>query len=230
MDNPIDELWRRLDCIRREAKARIGPKYFFPPEEIKTLLTHAEICRCLSLLPELQSNPLDVHRFASIIQTTAVLVFAILLYDGNHSHILRFLTRQDTNTRLHYTEEALHYLDPRVRRQFLARQWEFIPVHFSRHDPVHRKLSCHAVLPILSETEAGRGGFGTVWKIELNPSCQSLVPMMVEQDKELAPSPKPVVLARKELEEGDGETERRVLYLLQTLKHPNIVEYLGSYR
>jgi len=175
MDEAVNGLRQRLSSIRRTSRTGSGPKHFYPPAEVRDLVTHADVCACLSLIPALRHNERDTSRYASLILETSVIVFAILLSDGNQSHILEYVVRRDTDERIHYGEDTLYYLPALVRSRFVERQWEFDPVHFGR-DYIHMKINPSAILPILSETGAGAGSFGTVWKVQLYPSCQSLVP------------------------------------------------------
>ncbi|KAI8721440.1 Serine/threonine protein kinase [Fusarium sp. LHS14.1] len=151
---------------------------------------------------------------------SSLLIFAVLLSNGDEAFILDFIFRRDTDERIPYTESGLDYLPLEVCERFVSKQWHFSPVIF-QNNQVHREIHIDAVLPILSETEAGAGGFGRVWKTCLDADCQKLV--QVHGKKE-------VIIARKELEKGaSGFSERAILDLVQTLKHPNIVEFLGSY-
>lgn len=172
----VDDLRQRLLGIRRTACASSVKRYFYSRVEVESVLDLKAIHDCLASNPKLAGNERDVGRFASFVRESSLLTFATLLSDGNHAHILDFLIRRDTDGRIPYSEDSLYYLKPEhVRAQFVQRQWEFHPVVLQRHD-IPREIHRDAVLPILSETRKGTGGFGTVWETELYPTCQSLVP------------------------------------------------------
>jgi serine/threonine protein kinase len=119
---------------------------------------------------------------------------------------------------------------------------------------IHMNLRAKDVLPFLTETEGDEGGFGKVWRVEIHPSCQRLLPELrgdasggtsvstndTDETREVRYSSSKkraclkikqgVVIARKALKgDADGVNERQILDLLGTLNHPNIVEFLGSY-
>lgn len=146
------------------------------------------------------------------------MIFAILILNRDEQYILEFLYRRETDSRLTYTEEGLYFLPLGVARDFANHQWEFCPVILKRAE-IHRVLKPNDVLPFLEDDVVGEGGFGTVFKVKLKNDCQKLISANQE-----------VVVARKELQDRQSNAnERTILDLLQTLKHPNIVQFLGSY-
>jgi len=85
------------------------------------------------------------------------------------------------DNRIPYAEESLHFLSKVEARQFVQRQWEFIPVVLTAR-AVHRKIQDEKILPFLEEECVGELGlgFGTVFKVKLYQPCQSLIPLDVE--------------------------------------------------
>jgi hypothetical protein len=152
-------------------------KYFYPPGDVKKLLTTPVIRESISSIPSLREDQLNL--FASLIQEENLKTFAILLSDGHQYQILEFLFRRLNDDRIPYAEESLHFLSKVEARHFVQRQWEFIPVVLTRR-AVHRKIQDEEILPFLKEEHVGEGGFGTVFKVKLYQPCQSLVPVDAE--------------------------------------------------
>ncbi|KAI0382928.1 kinase-like domain-containing protein [Hypomontagnella monticulosa] len=214
-EQPSEEIRRQLMTLTRHAKFGEDTKEFICADELKEVLTEQDIRDCISTIPFLensQDDGRDIRRYASLIWESSLTIFAILLADANHKYILRFLFRRDTDQRLAFTKEDLYYLPELARDRFVERQWTFHPVMLTP-DGIHRDINPKAILPFLSHTTAGAGGFGTVWKVKVYPRCQTLVTQ-----------------TPGELNEGhQGVGERRILSLLNSLKHPHIIEFLGSY-
>ncbi|KAF2812458.1 kinase-like protein [Mytilinidion resinicola] len=223
----MSKLRDELSKLRKDARCARERKHFYPLSEITELLTFDQICASLR---SNWKNERDVARFASLIHETNLKTFAILLLNRDDAHIVEFLFRRETDSKIPYSDDGLYFLPPLVAREFLERQWEFHPVIFEKGD-IHRKVREEEILPILEEEKAGEGGFGTVWRVKLHPRCQRLVPSGPETASERPKEAvKGIVVAWKELKDGDtGDDERAILELLQTLRHPNIVEFLGSY-
>ncbi|KAK0646795.1 kinase-like domain-containing protein [Cercophora newfieldiana] len=229
METIAHRLRSRFTEIERTTHAGDSPSYrFYSRPEVEELLTADCIADCLTEFARFKTTARhDIRRYASIIRQSSMLIFAALLLDGHEAYIMEFVLRRDTDERLPYTgDDFKEYgdleLPPLVRAHFLKRQRELKPVMLGGDD-IHRQIHPDDIIPIMSQTKTGAGGFGTVWKTGIYATCQRLVP------QEEA-SHGVVVVARKQLEDGlTGANERAVLRLLQTLKHPNIIEFLGSY-
>jgi len=154
-----------------------GPKrHFFSRLEMEGLLTFDCIAGCLAELDRLKlTGRHDIRRYASIIRQSSMLVFAALLLDGHEEYIMEFLLHRDSDERLPYTIDGLEYLPPLVRSHFLQRQRQVNPVLLGG-DEIHRQIDGDAIIPIVSQTKAGAGGFGTVWKTTIYPTCHCFDP------------------------------------------------------
>ncbi|RYP46351.1 hypothetical protein DL768_007414 [Monosporascus sp. mg162] len=166
-DHPLEETRRRLMSLRRCARFGEDSKEFICAGELREVLTIDDIRAGISAIPILrdQDNERDLRRYASLIWETSLTIFAILLADGNHQHILKFLFRRDTDQRLTFSTDDLYYLPDLVRTHFVERQWRFHPVTLTL-DGIHRDINPKAILPFLSHIRSGCGGFGTVWKVQ----------------------------------------------------------------
>lgn len=246
------DLRERLLNLRKDVAREKG--YFYPYSEIENLLTLNEIHRSLSSIPTLCGNDRDLARFSSLVRETNLKIFATLLLNNDEAHILEFLYRRETDSKLPYIENGLYFLPSSVALAFIERQSQFDPVVLEK-GVIHRTLRPKDVLPFLAEEEGNSGGFGKVWRVEIHPSCQRILPELngvasggtsistndSDKAREVRYSNFPkkhvcliikqgVIIARKELKgDADGVNERQILDLLGALNHPNIVEFLGSY-
>lgn len=177
-DSPSATMASTAETLRKEListrKSSRGSPHnrFYTRLDLASIITDARIRDILSQLPGL--NERDVRTYATLIMDTAFLIFAILLSNGHELFILRFVFRRDNDNRIPFSEPSLDYLPPEVCESFVNKQWQFSPVVFDTNEP-HRDLDSNAVLPIMSETCVGTGGFGTVWKISLDARCQRLL-------------------------------------------------------
>ncbi|KAE8354536.1 kinase-like domain-containing protein [Aspergillus coremiiformis] len=136
----------------------------------------------------------------------------------------RFLTTPQ-DARLPIKEEELKkILDQEARAQrFYEQQWEFVAPVF-RPDSSHRLIDPSAILPFTQNRELGSGGFGTVYKVVLDPGHQRLTTDTNGRSE--------IIIVRKEIaksEQSDPNDEERILSMLRCLKHPNILELYASY-
>jgi hypothetical protein len=167
-------LREELQQLQKEAQCSRGPKSFYPPHDVRALLTLDRIGECLSKILSLSRDPRDIHRFSSLVWETSLTIFATLLLNGHEKHIMEFLYRREMDSRLPYTRESLYFIPKDVAFDFQNRQWELIPVILQPGE-IHRELGPHEVLPFLSDQATGEGGFGTIFKVQLETTCQKLV-------------------------------------------------------
>jgi serine/threonine protein kinase len=216
MQAASEELRQRISSVRRES---FDGHSFYCPAEVREALTLDAVTGYLQHLPALQDNPLDVGLFATLILNSATLILATLLADGNGPDVLGFVHRQFTDEQMHFDAATIKFLPELVRDQFLQRQREFRPVILTTNG-VHQTIDDKWILPFLAKTELGNGSFGSVSKVRIPARCQDLV---VCSNKE-------VEIALKVLKGGEsGELERATLSWVRTLKHPNIIGFLGSF-
>lgn len=160
--------------LQRESRCSRDRKTFYSPYDVKIFLTLDRVREQITLAPSLCSDPRDIDRFSSLIWETSLTIYAVLLLNGHESYILYFLHRRETDLRLPYTVDGLYFLPPVVAREFVKRQWELCPVILKKGE-IHRELGPYEVLPFLDDEEKCEGGFGTVFKVSLETTCQSLI-------------------------------------------------------
>ncbi|KAL7762872.1 hypothetical protein ACKLNR_006230 [Fusarium oxysporum f. sp. zingiberi] len=215
----MTDIYTDLLGIRRKAQGS-SKGYYYTRNSLNSVISETRVQAILSGIPSLKGNERDVCRFARLVMNSAFLILAILISNKDEGYILEFLFRRDTDERIPYTDSSLDYLPEVVRKNFVDKQWQFNPIILQRGQ-VHLEIQGDAMLPILSEEKVGAGGFGTVWKTGLDADCQTLIQSHTTKE---------VFIARKEQERDiSGSTERAILDLVQNLRHPNIVEFLGSY-
>jgi hypothetical protein len=173
----MSSLQEDLSSLRQDSRCKGRKFFFYPPHAVGKLLTSEAIRTSISSIPSLREGQLDL--FTSLIQENNPRTFAILLINGDQVQILEFLYRRLTDDRIPYAEESLYFLPKAKARQFVQRQWEFIPVILAKGE-IHRKIQDDEILPFLDDECSGKGGFGTVYKVKLCPPCQSLVLEEVE--------------------------------------------------
>jgi hypothetical protein len=159
-------------------KVPVGGRSAVPPEELSRVLTKDRIQRQLWAIPNLIKHELDAALFANIIRENYLKIFAILLDIGAECEILKFLVRQEKDSRLPYAPEGLAFLDETITSHFVTTQWSYNPVLLgqSENGGIHRNLDEGNVLPFIHETHCGDGSSATVYKVEVLSSCQSILP------------------------------------------------------
>ena len=164
-----------LQELQKESRCSRERKIFYPPHDVRELLTLDRVGESLSKIPSLSRDPRDVHRFSSLVWETSLTIFATLLLSGHEQHIVEFLYRRETDSRLPYTSESLYFVPRPVALEFVNRQWALRPVILQPGE-IHRELEPREVLPFLDDQVVSEGGFGTVFKVRLEGTCQKLVP------------------------------------------------------
>ena len=211
-----EELRQRIFSVQRKS---LSGRVFYCPAEVKDILTLAVIVDYLRPLSEFQDSPLDVEVFATLIHSSAQLIFASLLADGHGPSVLSFVYRQYTDAQMPFAKTAVGFLSALEVDHFLKSQWEFRPMILGV-TRIHQTIDDDWILPFLRRTELGSGASGIVSKVQIPTTCQDLI---VSSDYEIS-------VAVKVLRGGEnGHVERATLNLVHALNHPNIIEFLGSY-
>ncbi|KAL9120617.1 MAG: hypothetical protein Q9187_002825 [Circinaria calcarea] len=158
---------------------------------------------------------------ARIVLNEAPKIFAILLELHCEQVFVRFVESDVLDSRLPLDEAILRNIIPEAAQRFECLQWEYLAYQFKRGQ-YHKKLSQKQVLPYLQQENIGGGGYSTVYRVLIPPQHQTFIGDA---------SSKGIELIRKELRSfgQDEKAEAELLFLLGSLKHPNIVELLASY-
>lgn len=171
----LDEVRRDLWQLEQKSKCARGANKFFSPAQVKRLFSADTVRKCLSELSLCKDNPRDLSLFASFISDNNSSTFALLFLDGNESHVLEFVFRRQCDSKIPYSEDALHFVPAQVAKQFLDRQQQLTPVILERGN-VPREIGNDEILPFTHDELITAGGFGSVFKVLISTSCQRLLP------------------------------------------------------
>ncbi|KAF2648100.1 kinase-like protein [Lophiostoma macrostomum CBS 122681] len=155
-------------------------------------------------------------------------IFAILLHIYEVKSILKFIAYDELQPKsldqsLPFRQDVLHFLPTETAGRFCEAQWQFSAPTFSRNF-AHRELSKRTVMPITRSIHIGKGSVGQVYEIELHPGHHKL--HQLEKGGSVRIARKQISIPPKNRSIQD---EGRVLSILNSLKHPNILELIGSY-
>jgi hypothetical protein len=164
------DICAELDALEIE---NFEHKLFIPLSKLEQLLTPERIVALL------QQH--DIKFYLQTETTNAVLknglrLFATLASIRGINLITRFLEADyfsggHFDSKLPLSESALLTIvrDPERCLQFSRKQWRFLaPV--LREDQSHRELDDRTIMPFLSSTPIGKGGFSNVFKVRVDAS------------------------------------------------------------
>ena len=174
----MDSLRSDISAIRIESRSKASRGSFFPRDPLLSILTGARILEAISSCEKI-ARPDERRLIGSLVLDKFPLVFSILLYDGNEDELLKFVHRQEYDTRLPLGESDLNFLTPSAARAFSERQWEFISPLFTKYN-VHWELKISEILPFLHDEYLDNGSGGSVFSVKLCPGHQRLVAAEVE--------------------------------------------------
>ncbi|KAI4160296.1 MAG: hypothetical protein LQ342_005888 [Letrouitia transgressa] len=186
-------------------------------------------------------------------------VLAILMMLDHEYLITKFVEKdnllKDTtiDSRLPFPVAALESIlsNKRLAIRFETRQWEVISPYF-RPERNHRILPESTILPFTHQEAIREGGFGHIWKVSLPPghhefeylrtgplsSDQNAAQRSTENSSRSIDKGQ-VHIVRKIIKHGDDplpsmtdpmfKNEERILSLLRSLRHPNMIQLLASF-
>jgi hypothetical protein len=169
----MTDLRDRISLLRQACTGAAEIRYFYPFSDLLSLLTENEIHAALEQIPEIHSSSRDLRRFSSVIREDYLRIFATLVMTRDEKYITKFLYRRETDLKLPFVGSELDFLTAAVRDGFLERQFQFHAVVLE-YGAIHRKLRPEEILPFLSSTRKGEGGFGTVWTVKVHPTSHAL--------------------------------------------------------
>lgn len=167
----IGKLWRE---IQDNLVTTPYEEKFLPADKLHNILTSSAIH---SAVTELHCGPEHRINLADTIYHQGQRVFAMLIYNGWHDHIIAFRKHGALDSRLPLSEEdAVAITNHDVGRRLVQEQWMFFPYTFPQsmweYDcQVERKM----IIPLISIEQIGSGAFSTVERIGISPSQQNFV-------------------------------------------------------
>lgn len=237
---------------RRIQKLRIytddEDRCFIPQKALYNLLTREELRNVLTNCNGISSYHLD--DLVKIVFRGARRIFAILVLLKGEEKLISDFVRSDgfqlsaLDHKLPFSKETLsEIVSPDTIDDFYSVQWEFVAPIFSK-GILHRVLDPRTRLPFLFHRDTGKeGGFGHIYELEIHPENHrfTVTPGNSVSETDSYCIVRLLILTmfqpnfvRKEFlpntaDPGSFETELHNLNLLNNLKHPNILELLGSW-
>jgi hypothetical protein len=148
-------------------------KYFIPLGKLKRLFTRERIG---DLLQQHDIKFYDRTEITNAVLNNGLRLFATLASIRGISFITQFLKADhfsggQFDSKLPLRESSLKAILPNSETctQFFKKQWRFLaPV--LREDQSHRELDDRTIMPFLSSTPIGYGGFAKVFKVRVDAS------------------------------------------------------------
>jgi hypothetical protein len=153
-------------------------KCFVPLSKLQVLLTRERI---LDLLQESDIKFYDRNEVTNAVLNNGLRLFATLASIRNIDCIVRFLKADyfsggQFDSKLPMNESNLQTIlqNEDISRKFFRKQWTFLaPV--LREDQSHRELDDRTIMPFLSSTPIGHGGFANVFKVRVDASHHQIL-------------------------------------------------------
>lgn len=165
----MNQLKSEIKHLRRQNASH---RYYIPESSFFKLITEEVIRRSLATSPSYQRDEI-VQR----VLDRGRKIFGILALIDCTAELSKFIdVDQLQDTRLPFKKETLIqdvHLSSAEAEDFFERQWELTAPTFYR-GTLHRCLPNNTVLPFPKEKKIGRGSFGTVYEVTLDPGHQEL--------------------------------------------------------
>ncbi|KAJ0108126.1 hypothetical protein J7T55_007245 [Diaporthe amygdali] len=234
------------NMVRSDSK-----RWFLPETSLRTTFTPAAVQKAVE---QLCCRPDQRINLVEAILCAGVKTFAILVWMEKEDHIVSFRAHQALDDRLPFSEELAKTAAPDFGAR-LAReeQWRLLPFRFppKMHEH-HLEIEENRILPLVGRPhDLAEGSFGQIVTISVWPTQQDFVPDHVSSPRfglrklddsvsrftdcrpALPQQTSPVQLILKRLKTRISkkayQQEQMCLRLLNQLRHPNIIPFLGSY-
>ncbi|KAI5846856.1 kinase-like domain-containing protein [Tricharina praecox] len=212
-----------IDTLRLEIgklhQQSVDGRSFVDPHDLKSLLSRRAIAEVIHLcaVPDWQRSSM-----VDIIFDRGRVLFGILVWKKWHRGLTGFIEHDALDDALPLDEARAMLISGTFGWEFARHiQWEFLPrVLLREMSDHHYHFHKDEILPFTNEAFLGNGFFGTVHKMSVVPSLQTIFPKQTSQ----------VFMVRKTLQHGKYlEREMETLRILHRLQHPNVVKLLGTY-
>ncbi|KAJ8132961.1 hypothetical protein O1611_g660 [Lasiodiplodia mahajangana] len=206
--------WKLAEYVRHSAWNNKQQEYL--PKEIRIqFISKENIVSVVREDPTVQSA--NIEAFSDHIYNNAHVLFTIFIVYRVPISLLERLSYTDSDLPLRFQPGGTKGLTYEYVRFVPTGQWLCLAAEFSSEGP-HQVLDPNTVLPFRSSVKVGEGTFGTVSKVEIEPSHVNQAMMR--------PLALKVIIRRKET---DGINERMLLEGLRSVGHPHIIELLTSF-
>ncbi|KAI1124890.1 kinase-like domain-containing protein [Nemania abortiva] len=234
----VHDLRKRIVASLRQSAWTDAYQRYISKADIDNITSEENI---LSIVEEDQTiEPERKKGFSDYIYKSSRILFAMFIYYGIPITHLLTLPYTDNDlpipTRLIIEDMEIEDTSLEFVQHIPGGQWMFLPTQFFVRGS-HQELDPNAILPFRSMDLAGTGTFGTVYKVETEPShlnhvsirCSSPLISRLSRDI-LQGSGQPLalkVISRRKA--TDGMNERKLLEGLRSIGHPHIIELLTSF-
>ncbi|KAF8535280.1 kinase-like domain-containing protein [Trichophaea hybrida] len=225
MGQTIEHLRAEIEKLRK--KSVPDGRYFVSPKDLKDFLTKTTIQKAIAIqefnVPDFQQPTIAERIFKE-----GQILFGILIWRKWQRKLMSFVENNTLDSQLPIdVKRAEEIADPFGSEFARHAQWEFLPRMLEKEmSGYHCHFKEEEILPFLDEKWLGDGAFGDVTKVSVLPSLQTMFPQSTPE----------VFLVRKKLRNTVSnsrgtymEREKECLLILDRLRHPNIVQLLGSY-
>ncbi|KAA8903438.1 kinase-like domain-containing protein [Sphaerosporella brunnea] len=217
----VDKLRRQIEKLRIRST---NDRYFVSPRDLKNLFTREVIAE---VLVECAVEEYQRPKITSRIFTEGRVVLAILIWKKWQHKLMSFVEHNALDNELPLDVERAKKIAETFGWDFAKNvQWEFLPRALEKEmSGYHCYFREEEILPFIDEVWLGEGGFGEVWKMSVLPSLQTFFPETASE----------IFVVRKKLRAGAKsggrylQREMECLRILDHLRHPNIIQLLGSY-
>ncbi|KAK7733881.1 hypothetical protein SLS63_004667, partial [Diaporthe eres] len=223
------QLRSKIKSLYREGQ---NHHYFIPEKALRSVMARFRIQDALVAKREQKDE------IAQKILQQGAKIFGVLILVEIGDTVVNFIEAEELeDARLPFTMEVLVKtvgLTDAAAQDFEKSQWDFLSPTFVR-GTLNRRLRPKVILPFLKDESKDKdGNFGHIFEVTLVAEHQDTAPS-VELSTESIKFPEVTLpnlfkFLRKELDyQYDHEAELQNLAILHKLKHPNIVELLGSF-
>ncbi|KAJ4424693.1 hypothetical protein N0V82_000621 [Gnomoniopsis sp. IMI 355080] len=196
---------------------------FLPDSSLPKIFTRSVVTK---VVQELKCLPEEHIRLIDTIMEEGLKTFAILVWMHRANGIVLFRTHEALDNRLPLSEDLAKNIAPDFGAWFAREeQWRFLPYRFPpKGHERHVEIGEERILPFIGKSvDLDEGSFGRVFTMNIWPSQQAFFP---EDSEEVQ-----IIIKRLKPKIGDKvyRQERTCLTLMNQLKHPNVIPFLGSY-
>ena len=169
MAHNSEDLKLRLKNLRRE---NADHRWFIPQLSLRDTLSKNALWEALKAA-DVDPNHLD--EIAECIFASGINIFAVLLLTDQVGCVSKFIEMGELyDQKLPF---SLGFLEQRPwipsAKDFFERQWEVAVPVFSR-GTINKCLDERSIIPFIRDKKIDKGGFGTVYEIELDHDHQQL--------------------------------------------------------
>ena len=148
-------------------------KTFVPEGDLASLFS-IEILESTLSVPSFQIPRHKLASTARLIVRETLKIFAICLELNLEHDLVKFLECDITDSALPLDLSRLGSLIPEAAVRFEELQWKYVVYRF-RKGQIHRTLPRKRVLPYVSQTHIGGGGFSKVYRVSVHPTYQDMI-------------------------------------------------------